>query len=259
MSSGSFIKLITKNILSHALNTAEMHFIKYLHITQIIPSFISMSTSARLKKNNNSLCSNQKLKHKQTAWQLTKERVNLSQWLAVRWKSLLFTAYKDTEMLSVLAEKDIWASSATGPMWATCGWCRTIATANREPQTHTHRKRCVRALLNRWGLIERMVSQTRWGRGGVEGGWGIRECFIQHVLGSLSVAHIYTAPPIRLTSALPCVWTPLLEQWPSTVSCVSDRLTCLSQPRPLVCPPLFHTMGLQTRSPNNEEDAAELQ
>lgn len=39
----------------------------------------------------------------------------------------------------------------------------------------------------------------------LEGGWGIRECFIQRVLTSLSVALIYTTPPPNLSSALRCV------------------------------------------------------
>lgn len=128
----------------------------------------------------------------------------------LQWVGKVFSpALLPTEMLSVLAEKDIWASSATGPMRATCGCCRTIATANWKSQIHTHKersRRCMKALLNWWGLIDPIVSRTGcgWGGGWVDG-WGIRECFIQHVLTSLSVVLIYTAPPPLLASALLCV------------------------------------------------------
>ena len=210
-------------------------------------------------------------RHKHAGYQLTEVRVNLSQTCSeVEKSSLLFCCLQRAQdAVSFGRERDIWASSAAGPMRATCGCCRTIATANQKPQTHTHTHTHKES---DWKVYESPIKLMRsyWtdgithslgtGRGVVvgggrqlEGGWGIRECFIQRVLTSLSVALIYTTPPSTpplLSSAVCELHSFGISPWPSAVSRLSSTLTCSSRSRPKCALHCVKQWGLQSRSPN---------
>lgn len=133
--------------------------------------------------------------------------------LAMRWRVLLgctLLPTKSLKMLSILAEKDIWAPSDTEPMRTTCGCCRTIATANQKSQTHTHTHTTGAMKIHKSPITQMRSCITHLlgtaGLGGCEGKGlnpgGIRGCLIQHVLSSLSVALIYTIPPSHRCSAV---------------------------------------------------------